>query len=62
MKHNLNVKPERFKQLAVRVFGVDPAGKSTEEAALEGIVQEFSVTDSMPNFGQVRQDTASIWA
>jgi alcohol dehydrogenase len=37
MKHNLNVKPERFKQLAVRVFGVDPEGKSAEEAGLEGI-------------------------
>jgi alcohol dehydrogenase len=37
MKHNLKVKPERFKQLAVRVFGVDPEGKSTEEAGLEGI-------------------------
>jgi len=37
MKHNLKVKPERFKQLAVRVFGVDPAGKSDEEAGLEGI-------------------------
>lgn len=37
MKHNLKVKPERFKQLAIRVFGVDPEGKSAEEAGLEGI-------------------------
>ncbi|WP_026576751.1 iron-containing alcohol dehydrogenase [Bacillus sp. UNC438CL73TsuS30] len=37
MKHNLNVKPERFEQLAVRVFGVNPEGKSAEEAGLEGI-------------------------
>ncbi|MDQ6600178.1 iron-containing alcohol dehydrogenase [Bacillus salipaludis] len=37
MKHNLNVKPERFKQLAVRVFGANPDGKSAEEAGLEGI-------------------------
>ncbi len=37
MKYNLKVKPERFKQLAVRVFGVDPEGKSAEEAGLEGI-------------------------
>lgn len=37
MKHNLEVKPERFKQLAMRVFGVDPAGKSLEEIGLEGI-------------------------
>ncbi|OIK10287.1 NADH-dependent alcohol dehydrogenase [Bacillus sp. MUM 116] len=37
MRHNLDVKPERFKQLAVRVFGVDPERKSAEEAGLEGI-------------------------
>ncbi|CAM3776285.1 iron-containing alcohol dehydrogenase [Mesobacillus zeae] len=37
MKHNLKVNPERFAQLAVRVFGVDPAGKSAEETGLEGI-------------------------
>ncbi|EWG08489.1 iron-containing alcohol dehydrogenase [Cytobacillus firmus] len=43
MKHNLNVKPERFKQLAVRVFNVDSAGKTDEETALEGIekLREF---------------------
>ncbi|WP_370225211.1 iron-containing alcohol dehydrogenase [Cytobacillus sp.] len=43
MKHNLNVKPERFKQLAIRVFNVDPAGKTDEETALEGIekLREF---------------------
>ncbi len=43
MKHNLHVKPERFKQLAVRVFGVDPSGKTPEEAGLEGIekLREF---------------------
>jgi alcohol dehydrogenase YqhD (iron-dependent ADH family) len=43
MKHNLKVKPERFKKLAVRVFNVDPAGKTDEEAALEGIdrLREF---------------------
>ncbi|MGV3267310.1 iron-containing alcohol dehydrogenase [Cytobacillus pseudoceanisediminis] len=43
MKHNLNVKPERFKQLAIRVFNVDPAGKTDEENALEGIekLREF---------------------
>ena len=29
--------PDRFKQLAVRVFGVDPEGKTAEEAGLEGI-------------------------
>lgn len=37
MKHNLTIKPERFKQFAVRVFDVDPKGKTAEEAGLEGI-------------------------
>lgn len=43
MKHNLKVKPERFKKLAVRVFGVNPEGKTDEEAGLEGIekLREF---------------------
>lgn len=43
MKHNLHVKPERFKQLAVRVFGVNPEGKTAEDAGLEGIekLREF---------------------
>ncbi|WP_445492399.1 iron-containing alcohol dehydrogenase [Niallia sp. 03133] len=37
MQHSLSIKPARFKQLAVRVFGVDPEGKTDEEAGLEGI-------------------------
>lgn len=43
MKHNLQVKPSRFKQLAVRVFGVNPEGKNDEEIGLEGIdkLREF---------------------
>ncbi|WP_062350343.1 iron-containing alcohol dehydrogenase [Bacillus kwashiorkori] len=43
MKHNLSVNPARFKQLAVRVFQVDPTGKTDEEAGLEGIekLREF---------------------
>ncbi|RDI36665.1 iron-containing alcohol dehydrogenase [Falsibacillus pallidus] len=43
MKHNLDVNPARFKQMAVNVFGVDPEGKSDKEAALEGIekLREF---------------------
>jgi alcohol dehydrogenase len=43
MKHNLKVNPSRFAQLAVRVFGVDAAGKSDEEIGLEGIekLREF---------------------
>jgi alcohol dehydrogenase len=43
MRHNLAVKPERFKQLAVRVFGVNPEDKSAEQIGLEGIqkLREF---------------------
>ncbi|WP_040224566.1 iron-containing alcohol dehydrogenase [Bhargavaea cecembensis] len=39
MKFNVEkgTKPERFAQLAVNVFGVDPEGKAPEETALEGI-------------------------
>lgn len=50
MRHNLHIKPERFKQLAVRVFNVDPAGKSDEETALEGItaLREFWTSIGAP--------------
>jgi alcohol dehydrogenase YqhD (iron-dependent ADH family) len=43
MKHSLKENPSRFKQLAVRVFGVDPTGKTDEKAGLEGIekLREF---------------------
>ncbi len=43
MKHTLEANPERFKQLAVRVFGVNPEGKTAREAGLEGIekLREF---------------------
>ncbi|MDP4163898.1 MAG: iron-containing alcohol dehydrogenase [Bacillota bacterium] len=43
MKHTLKENPARFKQLAVRVFGVDPTGKTDEEVGLEGIekIREF---------------------
>lgn len=37
MKHVLHENVNRFKQVAVRVFNVDPKGKTDEEAALEGI-------------------------
>ncbi|MFC0299134.1 iron-containing alcohol dehydrogenase [Geobacillus jurassicus] len=37
MKHVLDENVSRFAQLAVRVFGVDPAGKSERDVALEGI-------------------------
>ncbi|MBS4198262.1 iron-containing alcohol dehydrogenase [Bacillus sp. FJAT-49732] len=43
MKHNLQVNPSRFKKLAVRVFGINPDGKTDEEIGLEGIekLREF---------------------
>ncbi|MBM7648477.1 alcohol dehydrogenase YqhD (iron-dependent ADH family) [Bacillus ectoiniformans] len=37
MKHNIDVNPKRFKQLAVRVFGIEAEGKSDKEVGLEGI-------------------------
>ncbi|ANX13381.1 butanol dehydrogenase [Fictibacillus arsenicus] len=37
MRHNVDTNVDRFKQLAVRVFGVETEGKSDKEAALEGI-------------------------
>lgn len=37
MKHNIQVNPARFAQMAVRVFDVESEGKSEEEVAAEGI-------------------------
>ncbi|MDI4644012.1 iron-containing alcohol dehydrogenase [Cohnella hashimotonis] len=37
MKYVYDAKPERFAQFAERVWGIDPAGKSSEELALAGI-------------------------
>lgn len=37
MKYCLDTNPRRFAQLAVRVFDVDPAGRSDREVGLEGI-------------------------
>lgn len=39
MKHVLHEDVSRFKQVAVRVFGVNPEGKTDEETALEGIAK-----------------------
>ena len=47
MRHNLAVKPERFKKLAVRVFGVNADGKSAEEIGLEGIQKLREFWDSI---------------
>ncbi|RFU67165.1 iron-containing alcohol dehydrogenase [Bacillus sp. V59.32b] len=43
MKHVMSENVGRFKQLAVRVFNVNPEGKTDEETALEGIekLREF---------------------
>ena len=43
MKHVLDTNVPKFKQLAVRVFGVDDSGKDDREVALEGIekLREF---------------------
>jgi len=37
MKYVYQERPERFAQFATRVWGIDPAGKTTEELALAGI-------------------------
>ena len=37
MKHVLPENVERFKQFAIRVFNVDPQGKTNEDIAMEGI-------------------------
>ncbi|MBU9673990.1 iron-containing alcohol dehydrogenase [Planococcus sp. CP5-4] len=37
MRHNVPVNPSRFAQMAIRVFGIDPANKSEEQIANEGI-------------------------
>ncbi|WP_067727939.1 iron-containing alcohol dehydrogenase [Oceanobacillus damuensis] len=52
MKHVLDEEnAPRFKQLAVRVFGVDTTGKSDKEAALEGIdrLREFWTSIGAPS-------------
>lgn len=51
MKHTLKENPARMKQLAVRVFGVNPTGKSDEEVGLEGIekLREFWNSIGAPN-------------
>lgn len=47
MKHNVHVNPARFKQLAIRVFDVDPTGKTDEEIAMEGIEKLRQFWDSI---------------
>ncbi|MBO0998304.1 iron-containing alcohol dehydrogenase [Bacillus sp. SD075] len=47
MKHVLHENAARFKQVAVRVFHVDPEGKTDEETALEGIERLRSFWSSL---------------
>lgn len=51
MRHNVPVNPARFAQMATRVFGVDPSGKSDEEVAYEGIdrLAEFWTSIGAPS-------------
>lgn len=50
MEYVLDENLARFKQLSLRVFGVDPAGKSDKEIALEGIkrLREFWTSIGAP--------------
>lgn len=47
MRHNLHVQPERFARLAEKVFGVERAGKTAEQAGLEGIEALRAFWDSI---------------
>lgn len=47
MRYNLKSNPARFRQLAVNVFGIDPAGKTDEAIGLEGIEALRSFWDSI---------------
>ncbi|MGG4489948.1 iron-containing alcohol dehydrogenase [Metabacillus idriensis] len=51
MRHTLDENVERFKQVAERVFNVDPEGKSDRDIALEGIdkLSEFWSSLGAPN-------------
>ncbi len=51
MKHTMHERIERFTQLALRVFGVDPEGKTDEQIAIEGIdkISEFWSSLGAPN-------------
>lgn len=51
MRHNLDVKVERFKRLAINVFDVSPEGKSDRQIAEEGIdaLSKFWTSIGAPN-------------
>ncbi|TQR09863.1 iron-containing alcohol dehydrogenase [Psychrobacillus soli] len=63
MRHNVHVNPERFAKLAVKVFHVDPTGKSAEEVALEGIdrlVAFWASLDAPTNLADYNIDDSQI--
>ncbi|MFD1927579.1 iron-containing alcohol dehydrogenase [Sporosarcina siberiensis] len=47
MRYNVKVNPERFAKLGVKVFGVNPEGKTAEQIANEGIDRLASLWKSM---------------
>ncbi|WP_342552443.1 iron-containing alcohol dehydrogenase [Paenibacillus sp. FSL R7-0652] len=51
MRHNLDVKVDRFKRLAINVFDVNPEGKSDRQIAEEGIdaLSKFWTSIGAPN-------------
>ena len=51
MRHNIDVKVERFKRLAINVFDVNPEGKSDRQIAEEGIdaLSKFWTSIGAPN-------------
>ncbi|AWE08424.1 NADH-dependent alcohol dehydrogenase [Lysinibacillus sp. 2017] len=51
MKHNVQVNPARFAKLAENVFGIEQAGKTEEQVALEGIeaLSAFWTSIGAPN-------------
>ncbi|GGH47973.1 NADH-dependent alcohol dehydrogenase [Paenibacillus silvae] len=51
MRHNIDVKVERFKRLAINVFNVNPEGKSDRQIAEEGIdaLSQFWTSIGAPN-------------
>lgn len=51
MKHNVHINPARFAKVATNVFGIDPASKTDEQLALEGIeaLSAFWTSIGAPN-------------
>ncbi len=49
MKYLCQFNPKKYKNYAVNVFGIDPAGKTDHEVALEGIAQTKTMLKKMGN-------------